>query len=324
MSSVASIALGSAVQAADVVALKKPAVSAINARIEGAFGSNDGDGFGHVAGAITLPIGERFGFQVDGLIRFGNDQTDIGGAAHLFWRDPDKGLVGLYASYMQFNRDNPDIFVAKAFGVDSSVARVGLEAEAYFGDFSIIGVAGWQQSDIGEGKGTSKETNPFADIDFAYYATDDLRLTAGYRYDGFDSFGVVGAEYKFASSASAKIEGQFGEDTSRVWAGLTFHIGGNDPNKSLKGRQREDDPTIWMTRQFAPVLKIKDGGGGGAGCALATRRSSPLIAVCPPGVTPPTSFSDCGVISDTGCYACYSPQPELGSTVCFSFPDPES
>lgn len=232
----------------------KPAVSDINARIEGAFGAAEEHGFGQIAGAVTIPLGERFGLQLDGLLRLQDDEADGGGAAHLFWRDPDAGLLGVYASHMRFNR------------TDADVSRIGVEAEAYLGDLSVIGVAGWQQTK----RGAVTDENPFADLDFAFYPNDDLRLTAGYRYDGEDSFGVIGAEYKFSGNASAKVEGQIGESgRASVWAGLSIYFGGSDSGKSLKGRHREDDPTIWMTRQNAP-------------------KPLPKVAVAPPTPTPPT------------------------------------
>ena len=45
-------------------------------------------------GSVTVPIMHQFGFQADGLYsRISNLGFD-GGAGHLFWRDPEIGLLG--------------------------------------------------------------------------------------------------------------------------------------------------------------------------------------------------------------------------------------
>lgn len=306
MSGVASLAIAGVARAEETAeAAAKRAVSDVNARIEGAFGALDSNGFGHLAGAVTVPLGERFGLQFDGLVRYQNDDATVGGAAHLFWRDPETGLVGLYASHMRFN------------AADASVSRFGVEGEAYLGNFSFIGVGGWQQSDVA---GVIEE-NPFADLDFAFYPTDDLRLTAGYRYDGVDSFGVVGAEYKFANNASGKIEGQFGEDGQySVWAGLSIYIGGDAPDKSLKRRHREDDPTIWMTRQKAPRSTGGGGGGGGpTGSCTASGYNYPgaplIFQFCPADVPPPAGWT-CEPMPVWAEPTCFSPAPNPGDLMC--------
>ena len=42
-------------------------------------------------GAVTVPIGHRYGLQLDGSVA--SIDTE---AAHFFWRDPSKGLLGAY------------------------------------------------------------------------------------------------------------------------------------------------------------------------------------------------------------------------------------
>lgn len=53
-------------------------------------------GIGGAIGTITVPIGHSFGAQIDlGSGAFGNSALGAAGG-HLFWRDPDKGLIGAY------------------------------------------------------------------------------------------------------------------------------------------------------------------------------------------------------------------------------------
>ena len=55
-------------------------------------------GISGVTGVLTAPIGHDFGLQVD--LGTGTFKTDVQGSAagHLFWRNPDQGLIGIYGS----------------------------------------------------------------------------------------------------------------------------------------------------------------------------------------------------------------------------------
>ena len=94
----------------------KPAVDGVNGKVQVYGGAGQGNsvsissfagaplaqsnniwnGIGGATGTITVPIGHSFGVQADlGSGTFGNNT--LGAAAgHLFWRDPDKGLIGVY------------------------------------------------------------------------------------------------------------------------------------------------------------------------------------------------------------------------------------
>lgn len=78
-----------------------PAVDGLNAKISGFGGAAKGRGFYGAAGSVLIPFGVRYGLQIDGLVESGDTsiQGDVvlaGTAAHLFWRDPSVGLLGLY------------------------------------------------------------------------------------------------------------------------------------------------------------------------------------------------------------------------------------
>ncbi|MEM9358137.1 MAG: hypothetical protein AAGB04_18200, partial [Pseudomonadota bacterium] len=76
-----------------------PAVDGVNSKLSFEHGI-DGDGSLGGTGSITVPLGHAFGVQFDvGMVNreheILDDATVYRGAAHLFWRDPSKGLLGL-------------------------------------------------------------------------------------------------------------------------------------------------------------------------------------------------------------------------------------
>ena len=114
-----STALASAaffpVHAADMVAppplMSLPAVDGFNAKADVFFGANrdrtflgrQNEGAGGVSGSVSLPIGHSYGLQVDALLGGRDGDFAGGGAAHLFWRRPDQGLIGAYGSLFRLD-----------------------------------------------------------------------------------------------------------------------------------------------------------------------------------------------------------------------------
>jgi hypothetical protein len=218
-----------------------PAVSAPNGKAAVRGGGQDGDGSFYGDLAYTVPLGHSFGLQVDGVFGYFGE-TDDGvarGAAHLFWRDPGIGLLGVYGS---------------ATTVDSGeFFQIGAEAQAYLGRLSLEGKLGAEEADLDDGS--------FWTATAAYYPGDNLRVWGGARYSNFRDdnklgfsqtgvrgpghVGVIGVEYQTKwtddrRGISLFGEGRWGEnDYSAVWAGARFYFG---PNKSLIRRHREDDP----------------------------------------------------------------------------------
>ena len=106
-----AVAAAGAVQAADfsdqsVTAFGPagglPAVSAPNGKLSAFGGSQDGGIYG-VTGSYTVPLGFPYGLQVDGMVGSGKGAAFYGVGGHLFWRDPAKGLLGLYGSYVSWD-----------------------------------------------------------------------------------------------------------------------------------------------------------------------------------------------------------------------------
>jgi hypothetical protein len=217
--------------------LSAPAVSAPNGKISvfggGADGGSDEGGLIYGEGSFSLPVAHAFGLQVDGLVGSAGsvDDTLAQGAAHLFWRDPGKGLLGLYGS---------------ALSVDSSdMYRIAGEGQLYLNRISLEGMIGWDEAD--------DNSDTFWSGTLAYYPSENTRVFGGARHSewrdgtiqGVGTVGFVGLEHQMNWGNDRRAYSLFGEarfgenDYGAVWGGLRVYFG---QNKSLKRRHREDDP----------------------------------------------------------------------------------
>ena len=78
------------------VPLSGPAVDGFTSKIDAFGGTLSDKGIFGVRGSFSLPVGVQYGLQFDGTA--GSYAGDFFGAlgAHLFWRDPGRGLIGVY------------------------------------------------------------------------------------------------------------------------------------------------------------------------------------------------------------------------------------
>jgi len=204
-------------------------------------------------GSFSVPLGGQLGFQLDGA--FGNyDSRFFGaGAAHLFWRDPSRGLVGLYGSHTYWDQ----------FG-GLNVSQIAGEAEVYMGPFTLRGIAGVEFGDSQtQVTGTvvsvnsvttffdtyDVETRFFDKVNLSYYLNDSVQVFAGHRYLGGKHALALGGEVGFSRGGplmgAAFVEARIGEnDFDGIWGGLRAYIGEKD--KSLIQRHRQDDPFNWL------------------------------------------------------------------------------
>ena len=212
--------------AADVDPGCIPAVSAVNGKIGGAGGfyeDGEGDGgrFQGVA-SLSLPVGCLLGIQIDagGGDLDGDGYFGVGG--HVFLRDPSSYLLGVQAQYIDLDGD--DIF------------RVGPEAELYLDNITLSAMAGF------EGAQHFSTDDIVAQIEAAYYVSDDFKLYGGYRRFLDIDAGAIGFEFMPEVIPGAVfVDAMVGsDDYVSVMGGLRFYFGGDD--KSLKAKQREDDP----------------------------------------------------------------------------------
>ena len=205
------------------------AVSGVNGELGLIGGSLNGNTAFMTEGALTFPIGDRYGGRLDATLG-GENGNFLGGAAvHFFWRDSQRGLLGIAAGFA--NTETGSSSAANDVG-----AIVG-EGELYLQDLTISGLAGYQFSD---GAG---DDGFLGRIDFEWYATDDLLLTAGLETNPVhDVLGRVGVEYRPGFDAlpglSFFADGAFGEnDFYRAYGGIRLYFGGST---TLKERHRHD------------------------------------------------------------------------------------
>jgi hypothetical protein len=241
-------------------------------RSQGLFGAN---------GSVSFPLGQQFGLQIDGQAGSARGAFFGGGGAHLFWRDPAAGLLGLYGTASRNN----------AFGGFNRY-RIGGEAEGYFGRFTLTGTAGWEQTQSGTRfVGTvpgfqifdiGGRTSRFYDmVDLAYYPTDNWKLSVGHRYTGGSHMAALGTEYLWSlgggTAVSAFAEARIGDRNNRaVFGGLTFYFGQKD--KTLIRRHREDDPPNRLVDDMFAGRVVTGTGGSGSG----GRRRNALPTAPPP------------------------------------------
>jgi hypothetical protein len=237
-----------------VVRAKGPAVSAPSGKVSMEGGQYDDASSGLALGSYTIPLAHSFGLQFDGAVGRIDDEWLSGGGVHLFTRDPEKYLLGVYSSYHEWN------------GI--TIMRSALEAELYIDRFSFTGLAGYENVDvptISEGLQVlnTDDEHFFGHIDLAYYVTDDLKIYGGYRYINETSLGAAGVEYLMrgvGAPISLFAKSRFGDNNhNRVTVGLKIYFGA-DQTKSLMSRHRTEDPQNY-TPVF-PTLTLKASTGG--------------------------------------------------------------
>ena len=259
--------LASGAQAADLgykapppapMLARGPAVDGVNGKFEGFGGWSDwrnhwarrGNFSGGFLASVTAPLGSSFGVQVDTLTASHRGSFVGGGGGHVFWRDPEVGLIGAYGAVVRNNWMNDTRF------------RVGGEGAYYFGRFSATAVVGYE-----EGSSTTV-ANPFFVtpnivgfnflpnrgrvfdmVDFNFYATQNIKFSVGHRYIGGRHAASIGGESLIWNLGEAMlsgfVEGRVGEsDYKAAWAGLRLYFGQSD--KTLMARHRQDDPPNWL------------------------------------------------------------------------------
>ena len=170
-----------------------PAVSDVNFKVDLNAGSLDNAGILAGDASVAIPLSHSFGAQLDTRASLTANTVFGGGAVQWFWRDPSRGLIGVYGSYA-VDQDFTTAFPGGAARM-LTVARAGVEGQLYIDRVSLEGVAGWEHSMIG-GRG-------FDIVDIAVYPTDDLRLSIGQRYTGGFEKGADGVWRIGRESAAA-------------------------------------------------------------------------------------------------------------------------
>jgi hypothetical protein len=235
------------------------AVDGINAKVQGLGGSLANQGLYGVMGALAVPISGSWGVQIDGTIGSWNSNFIGSVGGHLFWRNPNVGLVGLYVNHAHYDQYG---------GVN--LTQVAGEVEYYWNRWTVQGVAGVEFGNRAVGPGTTVtltapaggvagvagtfapvidiKTRFFDKINVAYYPTDNWKTFIGHRYVGGLHALALGTEYALPIAQRRKItlfaEGRIGEkEFHGAWGGVKAYFGQND--KPLIARHRQDDPIEW-------------------------------------------------------------------------------
>ncbi len=245
------------------------AVDGINGRVGGLGGADDDKTLYGGFGSLSVPLGCALGAQVDGNAGSLDGRFLGSVGAHLFWRNPSVGLLGLYGSYARWDEFG---------GLDAG--RVAAEGEWYHGRWTLRGIAGVEFGNSVSGTVGSMiqtydvKTRFFDEVNLAYYLQDDLKVYVGHRYEYGRHALALGGEWGLPLGhgvmASLFAEGRIGESGSDgVWGGVKFYFARHD--KSLMRRHREDDPPDW---------RQTDNGVSGAG-------SNTPVSTPPPAPPPP-------------------------------------
>jgi hypothetical protein len=219
-----------------------PAVSEMNGKVAVEGGNYDGTNGSVLQGSFSAPLGHSYGVQVDGGGGRYLDASYKGAGVHLFWRDPDRGLLGLTASTQQLG------------GID--LDRIGVEAEAYLDSLSLRLRAGHQDGDVRNGG--------YAGVQARWYVNENLAVNLGYEHAPGQNDRKLGVEWQpgihslpgLALFAEAEASSN---NYDRAVVGLRYYFGGK---KTLKQRHRQDDPDTLLPDGSAGMIKsLRDSRG---------------------------------------------------------------
>lgn len=207
------------------------AVSGANGKVGFSAGNMNGFDGKNVTGSFAVPLGTNFGFQVDALYTDVSKNDFYGIGAHLFWRDSEKGLLGLTAGAIREN----DV-------LDSWAA--GVEGEYYLGNVTVSALGGFANIDYRGSPAPfieTDETDYYVSAEIGFYPMDDLLLSLSYSR-AFDN-GMVQGQLEYQTplngiSFFADIA-QGDNNYDHALVGLRYYFG---QEKSLKLRHRQDDP----------------------------------------------------------------------------------
>lgn len=213
-----------------VVTFAGEAVSGLNGKAGYSYGNVNSETGKNLFGSFSLPLGQHLGFQADGMYTRLARRNFAGAGAHLFWRDPNKALIGLTGGYID------EQYISSYQG--------GIEAEWYLDKFSLGLQAGWADISYRTGRTPfiDTETSRFYGTgELGYYLLSDLKVSAAYTHAFDNNFLQALVEYQTPVPGLAfyadVAHGEHGYEHALI--GLRFYFG---KNKSLRLRHRGDDP----------------------------------------------------------------------------------
>lgn len=215
-----------------------PAVAEPNLKVSSSFGEILDDYSWQVQGQFTAPLGETFGVAIEGGAGAVGGHDYRGAAGHLFMRDPDSYMLGVFGGYTE----------SSDFGFD--VTRAGVEGEFYLSALTISATAGYQFS-----SNAALSDVAFGSIDLRWYITNNLYISGGGMMEDDRMYGRAGFEWQPGFAAlpglAFNAQGIVGDDDYHsIMGGLTYYFG---VPASLKDRHRKYDPDSALFGLFQSV-----------------------------------------------------------------------
>lgn len=234
--------IGIAIAASAALALsapalaREPAVSVTNLKVTAEGGSVDDEGGWLGVAALTAPLGTEWGVQAEAGVFGVDDDSSYGLAGHVFKRDPESYLAGVFLAYA-----HEDAF-------DFEVTRVGGEVEFYLDRVTLIVKGGYQFADL-------IDDTAFGEAELQWYASSNFVLKGGVSFDEDAALGHGGAEWLLGGSGlpglALRADAYVGEnDFDSIMGGLTYYFG---PDASLVDRHRKQDPDSALFDLFQAI-----------------------------------------------------------------------
>lgn len=239
------------------------AVSGMNGKVSVEGGNYDGTNGSVLYGSFSAPLGQSYGVQLDGSTGRYMDADYSGAGAHIFWRDPDRGLLGIVGSSQKLS------------SIDQNM--LGVEAEGYFGNFSLGLRAGHLDGDRPHGG--------FTGVKARWYVNENVAINLGYEGTPGQNDSKLGVEWQPGVSSLPGIS-LFAETVAgsnnydRNVVGLRYYFGAN---KSLIQRHRHDDPDTLLPDGSSGMVKT-----------LRDSRTVPALSPCSSGQTHHNGTGACG------------------------------
>ncbi len=191
--------------------------------------------------ATPLPIFHNLGAQLDAAVGiYDGDFTSSAAGLHLFWRDSEKGMIGIYGDW--------------AYTDPEHGGRVGVELSSYHDRWTVDAFLGMRF-------GQHFNTEFTDEVDLSYYYTDDFRVSVGHRLTSRGHVGNLSFESLITDvgvdglSVFGEIEA--GEDSYvGGFAGIRYAFGGN--STSLIERDRRSSVQVRIPRNLASVTQCGD------------------------------------------------------------------
>jgi len=224
------------------VAQQKPAVDGINFKLSALTGSFGGNSNHMLVASVTTPVPyfSSMGVQLDlGAGVWDEEFTSAAAGLHIFHRDPDRGLIGIYGDWGYINPEH--------------AGRMGVEGALYMGRWSLDAFAGVQF-------GQHVETEFVDEVDLSYYFTDNLRSSVGHRLISRGHVANFSFEFMPDNSAGWSVfgEAEAGEDEYHsAWLGLRYSFGQSSANTLIE-RDRIADPIVRIPRNLASLTRCGD------------------------------------------------------------------